>query len=189
MIDPAVFAQWMGVCSDRFNRPLAAPTQRVYFEILSRQLTTAEFVAGAERCVEVCTYWPSPREIAEAAKPASNAELAGAELFADILRWNGRPQLMAEAERRLAAPALRAFLAAGGPAKFRTLTEVEAPFVRKAFVAAYVAATAEAEEAARAGESVARIEARQHHALERPRAKSLHSGPQRLGEIVDEVLP
>lgn len=192
MIDTQIFAHWMGVLSDRFNRPLAAPTQRAYFEVLSRQLTTAEFIAGAERCFEVCTFWPGPKEIADAAKPIGDTELAGAELFAEVLRWNGRPQLMAEAERRLPAPALRAFLAAGGPGKFRTLTEAEAPFVRKAFIAAYVAAAADAAESERAGEAVARVEARHHHALEAsrdPARKRLSTGPQRIGELLPMVLP
>lgn len=189
MIDTQIFAHWMGVLSDRFNRPLAAPTTRAYFEVLSRQLTTAEFVVGAEWCFATCTFWPSPKEIADAAKPIRNVELEGAELFADILRWNGHRQLMHEAERRLSPPALRAFLAAGGPAKFRTLTEAEAPFVRKAFVSAYSAAVSDAADAERAGEAVARVEARHHRALERPATKRINSGPQKLGEILPAVLP
>lgn len=189
MIDTQTFAHWMGVLSDRCNRPLAAPTQRAYFEVLSRQLTTAEFIAGAERCFETCTFWPAPKEIVDAAKPIGSPELEGAELFNEILRWNGHPQLMAVAERRLPSPALRAFLAAGGPAKFRTLTEAEAPFVRKAFVAAYIAAASLAAEAERAGEAVARVEARHHHQLERPPTKRISTGPQRIGELLPSVLP
>lgn len=178
MIDTSTFAQWMGLLSDRFNRALAAPTQRAYFELLSRELTTAEFVAGAEQCFARCTYWPSPAEITAAAKPRGSSELAGAEAFADILRWNGTPELMAEARRRLSAPALRAFLAVGGPAKFRALTTDEEPFVRKAFVSAFVAA---------AGEAIAR--AGQEGRIEQPRTRRIASGPERLGELIGTVLP
>lgn len=179
MIDKQQFAQWMGILADRFNRSLAPPTQRAYYAVLSRALTTAEFTAGAERCFTRCTYWPSPAEILEAARPTPSLELAGAEVFADMLRWIGSPTLMDEASRRLSAPAFRAFLAVGGPAKFRALTIADEPFVRKAFVAAFVAATRDAGEAAAAGEAIARA----------PDYKRVNNGPQPIAALLGEVLP
>ncbi|HXF23298.1 MAG TPA: hypothetical protein VN602_02200 [Gemmatimonadaceae bacterium] len=179
MINSQEFARWMGVLGDRFNRPLAAPTARAYFEILSRDLTTAEFAAGAERCFESCKYWPSPKEIITAARPVASPELAAADVFADILRWNGRPNMMAEANERLTPEGMRAFLAVGGPAKFRELTSAEAPFVRKEFVAAFVAASRDAGEAKSAGEAISR--ARDY--------KRIDNGPQRIGSLLGDVMP
>ena len=178
MIDKEVFARWMGIFADRFNRPLALPTQRAYFEILSRELSTSEFGAGAERCFSRCNYWPSPKEIVEAARPTPSLELAAADVFQDILRWNGAPNLMAEASRRLAPEAMRAFLAVGGPAKFRELTSAESPFVQKAFVTAFVAAARDAGEAQAAGEAISRGRD----------FKRVNNGPQPLKALMGEVL-
>lgn len=188
MIDTAVFAQWMGLFSDRFNRALAAPTQRMYFEILSRDLTTAEFVTGAEQCFARCTFWPSPDEIRATARPQrpqGSLELAGAEAFADLLRWNGASDLAIQARRRLSEPAYRAFLAVGGAGKFRLLTQVEEPFVRRAFVSAYAQAAHDAAEVAAACEATLRLGARREVGRigESPSARRLSSGPERLGEI------
>jgi hypothetical protein len=69
MIEPDVFVERMAELADRFNRPLHEATQRRYYELLNRELTTEEFVAAAELAFRNSSFWPSPGELIQFIHP------------------------------------------------------------------------------------------------------------------------
>lgn len=145
MIDKEIFAQQMALLADRIGRPLAGPTQREYFRLLSGALTTEQFVAAttlafAKWSGEYRT-WPSPQELIELIAPVASPALTAAEAFEQVLAATNDPRIPIDEQRskvqQLGAAAMRGFLAAGGMRDFRNVLESEVPWLRKRFVEAY----------------------------------------------------
>jgi hypothetical protein len=149
MIDRTVFRDWIVVLCEKFNKPLSPPSQLVFYDIVNAELTTEEFVVGARLVFRDNQFFPSPKDIIDKAKPAGDPAIEAADVFRDILTWNGAENLMAEARRRLTDVGLRAFLAVGGPGCFRRLTVDQEVWARKEFIARYVEAKKDAEERGR----------------------------------------
>jgi len=196
MINKEQFKQWITLLGEKFNKPLSAPSQLVFYDILNAELTTEEFVAGARLVYRDNQFFPSPKEIIDQAKPQGDPAIEAADVFRDILTWNGKDNLMAEARSRMTDVGLRAFLAVGGPARFRRLTVDEELWARKEFIARYVEAKRDADERHRVDLALAQAhEARvaaqshrtQHHRLTRDETKRI-AGPTRIGDDVGNAL-
>jgi hypothetical protein len=185
MINKTAFTQWITLFGEKFNKPLSAPSQLVFYDLCNAELTTDEFVAGAKLVYRDNTFFPSPKELIEKAKPTANPALEAADVFRDILTWNGSENLMAAARVKLTDIGLRAFLAVGGPAKFRTLLASEEVFVRREFVAAYTAARQDAKERERADRMLAEVQAPAH--LHGNTIRKL-TGPQHIGDALKSEL-
>lgn len=140
MIDKDVFKTWAGILGDRFNKVLASPTLRVMYFSLSESLTTDEFIVGCKRAFDECTFWPTPKEIIEFAKPVAVVRVSGAEVFRDILTWNGSENMMSVARQRLDEAGMQAFLGIGGAARFKKMKVDDEMWARKEFIELYEAA-------------------------------------------------
>jgi len=81
MIDKEEFAIAMGMLTDRFNRPLHPSMSRFYYETLSVELTTEEFLIGARLAMRQSQFWPSPQQLIEFARPEKSVELEAAGMF------------------------------------------------------------------------------------------------------------
>lgn len=98
--------------------------------------------------------WPSPAEIVGLITPVAKPTLSGAEAFERVLEIAADPRIDRQAKtariQALGASSVRAFRAAGGFREFENVLEVDARWLRKAFVEAYAASceNAEAERAA-----------------------------------------
>lgn len=62
-IDKDTFAGGMAVLSGAFGREIDGPVQRMYYGILSPQMTTAEFEQAIKDTMASETFWPSPAVI------------------------------------------------------------------------------------------------------------------------------
>lgn len=140
MIDRNVFANWMGALGARIAKEAPPQLVAVYYDTLSRHLDTAQFEVALSRMVhrpsEYFTAWPSPTEIVAAAQlqPTfdTTAEFAKLE---SVLRLSVPtlpiiPQLEAHCDPRT----VRVFEALGGLARYRRLTDFEAPGYRREFL-------------------------------------------------------
>lgn len=157
MIDPddkAAFSELMGRLGIAFNRETTRPVMLVYWNALC-DLPLSAVLEGAERVIRVDTWFPTPARLREAATPAPGVPAArAARVFERLLHGApcydphlGAYWTSAAVENAYGAVAREAFEAAGGMQAFRTRTDREVPFLRKAFVEAW----APAEEAERQG--------------------------------------
>lgn len=142
MIDKKIFATAMSILADRFNRPLHEATILRYREVLSRDLTTEEFVAAADLAFRDSAFWPSPREMIEFVKPLQDISLEASIAFDKMLSM-GEPHPAGTCWRRddilqqLGVPAAVAFTAIGAQGRLRSISTDDLPFARREFVAAY----------------------------------------------------
>jgi hypothetical protein len=136
VITPECFQQGMTILADRYGRALKAPTQRVYYERLSRELTDAEFIAGVMLAIDA-SFMPAPGDIIAAAKPASDFKIEAEDAWTAILQTcRAMPWKMIPHER-FSAVWWKAIAAAGG-IKTIALAEPEAaPHVHRKFVEHY----------------------------------------------------
>lgn len=141
MIDAEVFAQHMGLLSDRIGRALAGPTMRAYYEDLSRDLSTAEFVAAARLAFETWKEWrwPSPAELRQMVKPLESPNLVASELFEQVayLASNTYDREREAKLSKFSGETQRAFRAIGGLEAFADLDRKDRPWLKKRFVEAY----------------------------------------------------
>lgn len=174
MIERTAFAKIMGVFADRIGRALAPATAEAYYDALSDQLTTDQFLAGARIVFRSHQFntWPAPQQFIDAAQPRPAAALAAAEAFELSLEIMGDSRVpILERKARvlsLGPTAARAFIAAGGIREFNLLPLDQVPWLRKRFVEAWQDAASE--EARRADA----LRALDHGALD-PRAAHLVS--------------
>jgi hypothetical protein len=63
MIDSEVFIQGMGQLGGAFGREIDGPVTKMYFGILTKELTSAEFVEAVTRTIATERFWPSPAVI------------------------------------------------------------------------------------------------------------------------------
>jgi len=109
-------------------------------------LTDAEWLKAADRCVdEHKGYFPAVALLRELAKPPAVSEAQAVTVFDQVIdagEYNPHgTQWRVRTIREKFGPAVaEAFTAAGGQGAFAGLSERNLPFVRKAFVEAYVAA-------------------------------------------------
>ncbi len=144
MIDRESFATMMAIFAERIGRPLAPASAQMYHDILSRELTTEEFLAGARVVFRNHTIntWPAPIEFIEAVKPATLTPLVDAGMaFEKLLTFACDHYADAtEVERKvreMGTVAAFAYRAAGGRAVFRDLLQTDEPFVRRRFETLY----------------------------------------------------
>ncbi len=147
MIDHKIFLEQIALLADRIGRPLAAPTQRAYYDALSDSLTTEQFVAATTLAFRTWSAefrnWPSPKQIIELIAPVENPALSALDAFESVCAIVSPKVEKAEQLVRiqaLGAAAVRAFRAAGGFRDFTGMLDDELPWVRKRFVDAYEAA-------------------------------------------------
>ena len=191
MIDKEEFAIAMGMLTDRFNRPLHPSMNRFYYETLSAELTTEEFLIGSRLAMRQSQFWPSPQQLVEFACPEKSVELEAASMFAEV-RALGTPHPAGMVWRReqvaaLGDLALAGFSAIGAQERLRHLSADDLPWARREFVAAYKAKAAETK-ADRQIES-ARLAIR---TPARPKAlpgpQKPHPGAQLVGPIAERVV-
>lgn len=191
MIDKEEFAIAMGMLTDRFNRPLHPSMNRFYYETLSAELTTEEFLIGSRLAMRQSQFWPSPQQLIEFACPEKSIELEAASMFAEV-RALGTPHQAGMVWRReqvaaLGDLALAGFSAIGAQERLRHLSADDLPWARREFVAAYKAKAAETK-ADRQIES-ARLAIR---TPARPKAlpgpQKPHPGAQLVGVIAADVV-
>lgn len=145
MIQPDVFVERMAELADRFNRPLHEATQRRYYELLNRELTTEEFIGAAELAFRNSSFWPSPRELIEFIKPPRDLGLEASHAFEKLLSL-GEPHPSGTFWRRdnvlaeLGEAGVTAFSAIGAQGRLRGITTDDLPWCRREFIAAYKAA-------------------------------------------------
>lgn len=143
MIDKEEFAVAMGMLTDRFNRPLHPSMSRFYFETLSAELSTEEFLIGARLAMRQSQFWPSPQQLIEFARPEKSLDLEAAAMF-DKVRALGQPHQAGMCWYRdeiaaLGEPALAGFSAIGAQERLRHLSSDDLPWARREFIAAYTA--------------------------------------------------
>ena len=131
MIDLEVFEQEFSVLLDRFNYPASHPVLRRYYECLSAQLTTEQFVEAAKRVFIEDDFFPSPKRIVEKVKEGLG-ETA-------LNEWNALMESIARNERcELSASGGFALKSIGG---LQTVgfanSHSELPRLRKEFIAVY----------------------------------------------------
>lgn len=142
MIDKKIFATAMSILADRFNRPLHEATIRAYRDVLSRDLTTEEFVAAVDLAFRDCTFWPSPREIIEFVKPVPDLNLEAARAFDEVLGLGfphpaGTCWSRETIETTVGEYAAKAFSAIGAQGRLRNISADDMPWARREFVTAY----------------------------------------------------
>lgn len=158
MIDRDEFSTWMGVLADRFGRALKPPTIRAYYAVLSAELTTEQFVAAAAITLRDATFWPSPKEIVERAKPVAAPALTAAEAWvkvhdiaAGISKFGRSSSEKAQLIAELGPAALRAFHAVGGQRAWTDLLEADVKWLKKEFCDRYADADSHESRIADAG--------------------------------------
>lgn len=193
MIDKEQFATAMGMLTDRFNRPLHPTTNLFYYETLSSELSTEEFLIGARIAMRQSQFWPSPQQLIEFAKPEKNVELEASAMF-DRVRALGFAHPAGMCWRReqvadLGEPALAGFSAIGAQERLRNMSTDDLPWARREFIAAYKAKSAEtrADRQIENARSALRSPRRGTAAL-KSGARAPHPGPVPMGEIVPAVL-
>lgn len=148
MINPDVFIERMAELADRFNRPLHEATQRRYYELLNREITTEEFIAAAELAFRNSSFWPSPRELIEFIHPPRDLGLEASQAFEKMLAM-GEPHPQGMCWRKsqileeLGEPGAVAFSAIGAQGRLRGITTEDLPWCRREFIAVYKAAAIE----------------------------------------------
>lgn len=145
MINTDVFIERMAELADRFNRPLHEATQRRYYELLNRELTTEEFVAAAELAFRNSGFWPSPRELIEYIHPPRDLGLEASQAFDKVLSLgeptpHGTSWLRSKIVDEIGESAAVAFSAIGAQGRLRNITVDDLPWCRREFIAAYKAA-------------------------------------------------
>jgi len=191
MIDKEEFAIAMGMLTDRFNRPLHPSMNRFYYETLSAELTTEEFLIGSRLAMRQSQFWPSPQQLIEFARPEKNVELEAAGMFEKI-RSLGTPHQAGMVWRReqvaaLGEAALAGFSAIGAQERLRHLSADDLPWARREFIAAYTARAAEtkAEKQIEAARAAIRAPAR---AKALPGPQKPHPGAVLVGTIAAEIV-
>lgn len=144
MISTDVFIERMAELADRFNRPLHEATQRRYYELLNRELTTEEFIAAGELAFRNASFWPSPKELIEYIRPPRDLGLEASIAFDKVLAIGkhtvqGTSWLRSEIVEELGEPAAVAFSAIGAQGRLRGVTTDDLPWARREFIAAYKA--------------------------------------------------
>jgi len=187
MIDKEEFAIAMGMLTDRFNRPLHPSMSRFYYETLSSELTTEEFLIGARLAMRQSQFWPSPQQLIEFARPEKNIDLEAASMFAEV-RALGFPHgsvgmcWRREQVAALGDLALAGFSAIGAQERLRHLSADDLPWARREFVAAYKAKAQETK-------TDKQIEAARL-ALRAPgRAKALPGPARPVPTLIEEIIP
>lgn len=142
MIDKDVFLERMSELADRFNRPLHEQTQRRYFELLSRELTTEEFMGACELAFRNASFWPSPKEMVDYIRPPRDLALEASQAFDKVLAIGeytpqGTSWLRSRIVEELGEPAAIAFSAIGAQGRLRNITTDDLPWARREFIAAY----------------------------------------------------
>jgi hypothetical protein len=159
MIEPDTFVERMAELADRFNRPLHEATQRRYYELLSRELTTEEFIAAAELAFRNSSFWPSPRELIEFIHPPRDLGLEASQAFDKMLAM-GEPHpmgtcwLKSKIVEELGEATAVAFSAIGAQGRLRSITTDDLPWARREFIAAYKAAAIDTNHALAAREAL-----------------------------------
>lgn len=159
MIEPDIFVERMAELADRFNRPLHEATQRRYYELLNRELTTEEFIAAAELAFRNSSFWASPRELIEFIHPPRDLGLEASQAFDKMLAL-GEPHPMGTCWLRskivaeIGEPAAVAFSAIGAQGRLRGITTDDLPWARREFIAAYKASAVDSNHAIAAREAL-----------------------------------
>lgn len=148
MIDPMVFARWLGVWTERLGgKPLSEPTSMAYYTSLSRELSTEQFDAAMQIVFAKHRFntWPSPAEIVAAVRQTPDDAINAGKAWDLAVRIitgyatpgspgsnrTGRETQLADT----AGPvAYEAYTAAGGWHRVRFMTESNIEFVRKEFL-------------------------------------------------------
>lgn len=165
MIDRPAFARVMGVFADRIGRPLAPETAELYYAVLSADLETDEFLAGARVVFQVHRFntWPAPQQFIDAARPPAAIALAAGELFERVLAIAANAYTpLAERTAQIAALGAdveRAYRAAGGRREFENVLEADVKWLRKAFCESYQAAVIDTEARRSAHVALAAVDA------------------------------
>jgi hypothetical protein len=165
VIERQVFNAWMAVLADRFNRPFEAPTIKVWYAILTQELSTTEFETAAAVAFRQCPYWPSPKELIEFVRPQCDHRSEAAEKFREL-------QELAETttpgvrfwradviEANLGSLALSAFRRIGGNERLRNLDAGDFQYARRDFIEMYATSAAQLEKTARAKQAFAMVTA------------------------------
>lgn len=144
-IDKQAFATGMGLLCGAFGRNLDAAVSRAYYGVLSPKLTTAEFEAAIQQCLEHGTYWPSPATVLGAVRQdAESKAVAALEHVTRVVREAGGFRFLPYAtyHREFDAPTKAALSAIGGlPALGNANEERHLTLTRK-FAEAYATALA-----------------------------------------------
>jgi hypothetical protein len=142
MIEPQVFAHYMSILADRHGRAFAAPTLKLYYDLLSPALSTQEFCAAVGLSVRDDKFFPAASELIEKVKPRPNPKLNAQRSFDHIKSLVQRYgfQWIPETElARLKPSAHAALVAVGGMRQIAYMNPDHERFVRERYEEAYEA--------------------------------------------------
>lgn len=190
MIDKEKFAVAMGMLTDRFNRPLHPSVNRFYYETLSAELSTEEFLVASRLAMRQSQFWPSPQQLIDFAKPEKNLDLEAAAMF-DRVRLLGVPHPAGmcwyrEHVAELGAAALAGFSSIGAQERLRNLSTDDLPWARREFIAAYKAKAQETKAEKQIADARAALAAPKRPAL-KPGPQPTNAGAQRVGELIQHT--
>lgn len=149
-LDQITYRAGMERLAAAFDRELTTARLTVFWEALA-DLDGAEFASAVEAVVIGDKEHPAPGRIRQLAREAhGNARAEAAEAFDRILmrapRYDprfGDYWALPDIEEKFGPVGLAAYHAAGGVSAFRSRTDRDLPFLRKAFLDAYEKARAE----------------------------------------------
>lgn len=134
MIDQSTFkAEWAVLC-ERFGREASAVLAARYYQALNDKLDTEAFLAGCRRVFEQSTFFPSPKDIIDAASVTQDEESLG------LRQWDLCQRLMegeVEILEHMDARGQHAVSLLGGAGVLRMTSLDRVPFVRRDFLAFY----------------------------------------------------
>lgn len=158
MIDRAVFASCMGMLAGNFRHNVDDAVIRMYFDMLTAELSQPEFELAVAEILKRDTFWPPVARIFEVANlDRQYKAMMALEHVRSVFAAAGGPQhLTTEQYRAELTPAMhRALWAAGGPAKLLDgkSNGYEAGNAARTFLEAFVAELREEARIAAASET------------------------------------
>lgn len=88
MIDVSVFAQEMAVLLERFEKKFSDPVLKRYYEILSKELNTEEFVYASMLSFKEDIFFPPPQSLIDRGKASGKGTQAQIVQLLKAMRMN-----------------------------------------------------------------------------------------------------
>lgn len=160
-----VFAANMAAFQDRF-KVLQPVTLAMYYKVVDRELSDAEFTVGIERSLSWDGYGiPGPQQIVDLAKPRISRAVEAAKAYETVMGdFSHRP--WQEFRLPLTGVVRHAIIASGGVKAMALMDEKAAPHVRRTFVEAYEQFASDSDSALQADRTLASIDPRARQIVE-----------------------
>lgn len=146
MIDKEVFAQGMGQLGGAFGREIDGPVSKMYYNILSKQMSTSGFLLAVEAALATETFWPSPAVLLSKVMPVPERAAQHAfDMVNDALRAHGGYRFLPSEVSKAWPPETWAGIkAVGGLMEISNCTSDRWDSLQKRFRKAFVEAIAPA---------------------------------------------